>query len=130
RIRRRGVEVVVAFLHVLAVIALGIRDAEEPLFQDRVAAIPQRQGQTEPALVVGNARDAIFAPAIGSAARFVVRKILPGGPAATIVLAHRPPLALRKIRSPAPPVHAAIARLQQATFFGGHGWIGFHAAFV
>src|SRR5881409_2802486 len=40
-VRRRGVEVEVAFLHVLAVIALGAGETEEPLLHDGIAAIPE-----------------------------------------------------------------------------------------
>ncbi len=43
RMRGRGVEIVVLLFDVLAVIALAIRQAEEPLLQDGVAAVPQGQ---------------------------------------------------------------------------------------
>ena len=37
---RRGVEVEVVLLHVLAVIALGVREPEGPLLEDRIRAVP------------------------------------------------------------------------------------------
>ena len=43
RVRRRRVEVEVLLLHVLAVIALGVRQAEKPLLEDGVNPVPQRQ---------------------------------------------------------------------------------------
>jgi hypothetical protein len=75
--RRRAVEVVVELLDVLAVIALGIGQPEQPLFEDRVAAVPQRQTQAQQQLVVAKAADPVFPPAISPAAGVVVRKILP-----------------------------------------------------
>ena len=41
------VEVEVVLLHVLAVIALVARQAENPFFQDGVALVPQSQGKTD-----------------------------------------------------------------------------------
>ena len=46
-VRRRRVEVEVVFLHVLAVIALVAGQAEDPFFQDGIALVPQRQGETD-----------------------------------------------------------------------------------
>ena len=43
RMGRRRVEVVVQLLHVLAVIALGPRQPEQPLLEDRVVFVPQRE---------------------------------------------------------------------------------------
>jgi hypothetical protein len=67
RVRRRGVEVIVIFLHVLAVISLRARQAEKPLLQERIAFIPQHERQAETLLVVADAGNAVFAPAIGAA---------------------------------------------------------------
>ena len=77
RVRRRRVEVEVRLLHVLAVVALGAGQAEQPLLQDRVAAVPQREREAEPALAVGDAEQAVLAPAVGAAARVVVREVVP-----------------------------------------------------
>ena len=71
------VEVEVALLHVLAVVALGAGQAEEPLLEDRVAAVPEGQGEAEPALAVGDAQQAVLAPAVGAAAGVVVREVVP-----------------------------------------------------
>src|SRR5262245_5731647 len=49
------VEVEVIFLDVLPMIALTASEAKEPFFQDWVTAIPQRQGETEALVIIGNA---------------------------------------------------------------------------
>ena len=41
--RRRGVEVVVKLLNVFPVISLTVREAENPLFQNRILPIPEGQ---------------------------------------------------------------------------------------
>src|SRR5262249_47770216 len=58
RARRCRVEVVVDLLHVLAVIALVAGEPEEPLLQDRVAAVPQRQREAEAPLAVADPEEA------------------------------------------------------------------------
>ena len=78
--RGRGIEVMPDLLHVLAVIALRVREPEEPLLQDRIAPVPQGEGEAQPAFAVGDAQQAILAPAIGAAARMLVRKIIPASP--------------------------------------------------
>ena len=72
RVRRRAVEVEVVLLDVLAVVALAVGQAEQPLLEDRVLAVPEREREAEPLLVVGDAGEAVLAPAIGARARLVV----------------------------------------------------------
>ena len=43
---RRAVEKEIVFLHILTVVALGVRQAEEPFLQDRVGLVPQGKGKT------------------------------------------------------------------------------------
>ena len=69
RVRRRGVEVEVVLLHVLAVVALGAGQAEEALLQDRIAAVPERQREAEARVAVADAGEAVLAPAVGARAR-------------------------------------------------------------
>src|SRR6185312_1664337 len=61
-------------------------------------------------VTLGPAGDAVLAPSIGAAARVVVREIVPGGAARTVILAHRAPLPVADIRTPQPPrgPHSAI----------------------
>ena len=103
RMRRRGVEVIIKFLHVLAVIAFAVRETKEPFLQNRIFAVPQRQRQTEALLLVADAGQTILAPAIGAAAGVVVRKVIPRRAAGAVILAHRAPLAFGKIRPPKMP---------------------------
>jgi hypothetical protein len=58
----RRVEVEVALLHVLAVIALAVREAEEPLLEDGILAVPQGQGEAEELPVVGDSPQSVLAP--------------------------------------------------------------------
>ena len=109
---RGAVEVAVELLDVLAVVALGIGQPEQPLLEDRIAAVPQRNAEAEPQLVIAKAADPVFAPAIGPAARVVVREVAPGIAVLAVILAYRSPLPLAQIRPPAPPRSALASRLQ------------------
>ena len=62
---RRAVEIEVIFLHVLAMIALAVGQPEEPLLEDRVLPVPEGQCKAEVLLVIGNAGNAVLAPAVG-----------------------------------------------------------------
>ena len=61
------VEVVVELLHVLAVIALAVGQAEEPLLQNRDRGRSTARGTGTGAGPVGDAGDAVLAPAVGAA---------------------------------------------------------------
>ena len=75
--RRRGVEVVVQFLDVLAVISLRAAETEEAFLEDGVVMIPECQGKAQTALPVRDAEDSVFSPAVGARPRVVVRKTPP-----------------------------------------------------
>ena len=64
RMGGRAVEVEVVLLDVLAVVALGVGQAEQPLLQQRVTAVPQRQRKAQPLLVVADAGEAVLAPPV------------------------------------------------------------------
>ena len=68
-VRRRGVEIEVILLDVFAVVALVARQAEQPLLQNRVAAIPEGQCKADELMAIGDAADAILAPAVRAADR-------------------------------------------------------------
>jgi hypothetical protein len=106
RVARERVEVPPVLLCVLAVVALVAGEPEDPLFQDRVALVPQRKREAEPLLDVGEAGEAVLAPAIRTRARMVVRQVLPRRAAGAVVLADRSPLTLAEIRPPRIPVAA------------------------
>src|SRR5580704_2031366 len=116
--RRSGVEVVIMFLNVFAVISLTVREAEKPLFQNRILPIPEGQGQTEALMVVAQTANTIFAPTISTAARLVVSEIVPSGPVRTVILTNRSPLALAQIGAPPPPeCPPAVPLFQSFCFF-------------
>ena len=100
----RGVEVPVVLLDVLAVVALAAGQAEQPLLQNRVGAVPEGQGEAEPLLLVGDAQKAVFAPAVGAGASLIMREVIPGGAEFRVVLADGAPLPLREVGPPAPPL--------------------------
>src|SRR5207249_6973177 len=104
RVRRRRVEVEVVLLDVLAVVALAAGQPEQALLEDRVAPVPQRQREAQPAVIVGDSGDAVLAPAVRARARVIVRKGVPGRAAGAVVLPNGAPLPLGEIRAPPPPV--------------------------
>src|SRR5262245_32538277 len=112
---RRAVEVEVVLLDVLAMVAFAVGEAEEPLLEDLVLPVPQREGEAQVLLVIGNAGDAVLAPAIRPRAGVIVGEEVPGIAVLAVILAHRPPLPLREIRSPLPPRRFPGARLLQTT---------------
>ena len=99
----RGVEEVVQLLDVLAVVAFGVGQAEQPLLEDRVSAVPQRHREAEPLLVIGEAAEAVLAPAVGPAPGVVVRQVIPCRAFLTVVLPDRAPLPLREVGPEATP---------------------------
>ena len=72
RVRRRAVEIEVVLLDVFAMIALAVREPEQALLENRILSVPKSQRKAEPLLVVGDAGQAVFAPAIGAGASLVV----------------------------------------------------------
>src|SRR6266700_2795871 len=99
-------------------IALGIGQPEQPLLEDRIALVPQRDAEAKEKMLVAKAADPVLAPAIGPAARVIVREIRPGIAIGAVILAHRPPLAIADIGPPASPRRAAPGFLEPAAFFG------------
>ena len=116
------VEVEVALLDVLAVVPFGAGQPEEALLEDRVLAVPQREREAEAAFAIGDAEQAVLAPAVGAASRVIVGEVVPAIARGRVVLAHGPPLALGEVRPPALPVLLALRVFEEAPAFGvGHG---------
>src|SRR5207244_742361 len=92
------------------------------LLEDRVLAVPQRQREAEQLLVVGDPREPVLAPAVGTRAGLVVGEVIPRVARVAVVLAHRPPLPLRKIRPPLFPLRGLGAGLLESTMLGVHLW--------
>ena len=78
RVRGRRVEVEVVLLDVLAVVALAVGEPEQALLEDRVATVPEGEREAQPLPVVGDARDAVLAPAVGARAGLIVAEVVPG----------------------------------------------------
>src|SRR5262245_13355158 len=55
-------------------------------------------------MVVGDAQDAVLAPAVGARAGVVVGEIVPCHAVGGVVLTHCPPLAVGEIGPPSPPM--------------------------
>ena len=112
---RDVVDVEVVLLDVLAVVALGVGQAEQPLLEDRVAPVPQRERQAQPLLVVADPGDAVLAPPVGARARLIVGEVRPGvaarrcSPRGPFPTAVRSGTAPRRARAPPPVPRAAAA---------------------
>ena len=83
----------------LAVVALAVGQAEQPLLEDGVGAVPDREGEAELAVVVADAGDAVLAPAVRARAGLVVGEVVPRVAVFAVVLADSAPLALGEVRT-------------------------------
>src|SRR5260221_5991300 len=110
RMGRRVVEKEVVFLHILPVVALGVRQTKEPFFEDGIGFVPQGQGETQATLVVADPQQAILTPAVGARAGVIMREECTRVAIGGIILSYRCPLALRKVGSPAIPRLAVLMR--------------------
>ena len=123
RVGRGGVEVEVILLDVLAVVTLDAAEAEEAFLEDRVPAVPERQREAEPLVVVRDAGEPVLAPSVGARTRVVVGEGFPGRAVLRVVFAHRAPLAFAQVGAPALPVCRALARFLEPPRLGA-GWGG------
>ena len=109
-VRGRGIQVVVALLDIFAVIALVAAQAEEALFEDGIAPIPERERETQALMVVADAGDAVLAPAVGAQVRVLEREIFPGACRRRCSLRGRCPRRARKDRDPSAASAAPAGR--------------------
>jgi hypothetical protein len=91
--RGSGVEVVIALLYVLAVIPLGAAKTEEALLEDGVFTVPEGEREADALMVIADARDAVFAPAVGSEVRILEGKVFPGCAVRAVVFPDGSPFA-------------------------------------
>ena len=98
------VEIEVALLHVLPVIAFVTRKAEQPLLQDGVAFIPKGDSKANELMAIADPSETVLISAVGSGAGVIVWKIFPGVAVRAVVLADCSPGSLTQIRAPAFPV--------------------------
>jgi hypothetical protein len=98
-VRRSAVEVEVVFLHILAVIALAVGQTKQALFQNRVSTVPQGDRETQLLFVIGDTRQTIFSPAVGTRMALVMTKVVPRISILAVVFANRAPLPLAEVGS-------------------------------
>ena len=103
-VRGRAVQVEVALLDVLAVVALDAGQAEQPLLEDRVASVPQRDGEAQVLGAIADAGQAVLVPAVRAAGRVIVRKVVPRRTVSAVVFAYRAPRPFAEVRPPLLPV--------------------------
>src|SRR5262249_11266462 len=82
---------------------------------------PEGQREAEPLVVVGEARQAIFAPAVSAGSGLVVGEVVPRVPALAVILTDRPPLPFAEVRAPFLPRSLLPTRLLEFGVLGGHG---------
>ncbi len=98
-----GIEIPPVLLGVLAVVALRTGEPEDPLLEDRVLAVPERQGEAEVLAQRGESGEPVLVPPVGPGPGVVVGEVAPGVTVLAVVLAHGAPAALGQVRAPGPP---------------------------
>ena len=115
--RGRGIQVIVTFLHVFAVVSLVPAEAEKPLLQNRIFPIPKRGGEAHPALAVRPPLQAIFTPAESPAACMIVGECRPRIAMIRVILPDGSPLTLTEKRPPTTPAFRVGTSLRHPFFF-------------
>ena len=110
-------EMVIVIFNIFAVVPLFISQTKRPLFQNGVLAIPKGKRKAKTTLVIANAQQAIFAPAINTRVRMIVGERSPGIAISRIVFTHSAPLALWQIAAPTPPRHVLTVALGYTAVF-------------
>src|SRR5205823_11560198 len=105
---------------IFPVVAFAVGQPEQALLEDRVTPVPQRDREAEALLVVGDAGQAVFAPAVRPRAGLIVGEVVPGVAALAVVFAHSAPLALAQVRPPLLPGDLLGASLVESSVFRGH----------
>src|SRR6516162_1508657 len=77
RMSWRRVEVIITLFAIFAVIAFRASESEKTFLQYGVLSVPYRQCEAKTTLAIRNAKQSVFAPAIGPASRVIMRKIAP-----------------------------------------------------
>src|SRR5436853_2258904 len=87
------------------------------LFEDRIAAVPERDRKADELMPIADSRKAVLVPAIGSGARVIMGQIFPGRAVGAVIFTHGSPRSLAEIRTPALPVLLALPVFLQALSF-------------
>src|SRR5262245_42443604 len=118
--RGSAVQIEVVLLHVFTVVALAVRQSEQAFLDDWVLAIPERECETEPLAVVGNAGQSVFAPVVGARPRLVMAEVVPSIAIFAVILTHGPPLAFAQVWSPFFPWSVGVGRVVETLLFAVH----------
>jgi hypothetical protein len=102
-VTRQPIEIPPILLDVFTMVSLRTGKAEHPFFQDRIDAIPQRQGQTQIMVNVRQARHAVFVPSVCPRSGVIMGKETPGVAAVAVVLPYRAPGTLGEVGTPLVP---------------------------
>ncbi len=102
-VRRRAVDGPPVLLGVLAVVALAVGQPEQPLLEDRVLAVPQRDPEVDEAVPVADPAEPVLTPAVGPGVGLIERERRPGVAVGRVVLPDRAPLPAGEVRAPEPP---------------------------
>ncbi len=120
RVRRRAVQIEVTLLDVLAVVALRAGQAEQALFEERVAVVPEREPEADVLMAIADAGEAVLVPAVDTRSGVIVRKEFPGVAVRAVVFADRRPGTVAEIWSPAFPMSAAVGGFLQSSCLSLH----------
>ncbi|MFC5040922.1 hypothetical protein [Ornithinimicrobium kibberense] len=112
-------EVPPVLLDVLAVVALRVRQPEQPLLEPVVLPVPHRHGDVEVALEVAQAGDPVLPPAVGPQVGVVERQVRPGVPVGGVVLPDGAPLPSGDVGAPAAPGRPGVVGVGQSSVLGG-----------
>src|SRR5277367_3811150 len=119
RVGGSAIEVKVVLLYVLAMITFAVGQAEKPLLEDRIFAVPQRDREAQHAVNVANPGQTVLAPTVCARARLVMREIVPGIAVLAVVFADGAPLPLAKVGTPFFPRNLGLVAFSQASALGG-----------
>src|SRR5215469_10847420 len=100
--RWRRIEIEIILLNVLAVVTLAVSESKEPFFENRISPVPQREREAQLLILVGETRQSVLAPMVGTRSRLVMGEVAPRVAIFAVILPYSPPLALGQIGSPLP----------------------------
>ena len=113
-------------LDVLAVVALGVRQPEQPLLEDRVVPVPEGHTQVQEAEPVADAAESVLTPAVGPGHGLLERQVGPCIAVRRVVLADGAPLPTGQVGPPQPPRAVGRRGFGEPRVLGApvFGWVG------
>ena len=89
------------------------------LFQNWIAAVPERERETDHLMAIANSGEPVFIPPKGARPGVVVWQVVPCRAVRAVVFPHGAPRALTEVWPPALPMCFPVARLFKPLLFGG-----------